>query len=330
MPTSFEPGEGLVGQCAVEKQRIWLPNVPRDYIEISSSLGAAPPQNIVVLPILFEQQIMAVIEIASFERFTPTHLAFLDQLMESIGVVLNTIEANSRTESLLEQSQSLAQELQQTNQELAEKARLLSEQNIEVERKNREVGQAKFALEEKATQLALSSKYKSEFLANMSHELRTPLNSLLILAQQLADNPAGNLTGKQVEYARAIHGSGSDLLTLINDILDLSKIESGTVTLDLGATRFRTLRDYVERTFRHMAEAKHLGFSIDLDESLPATITTDSTRLQQILKNLLSNAFKFTSHGQVSLDIRVARQRLEPRQRQPQCRRLGHCPQRHR
>ncbi len=303
LPTSFLPGEGLVGQCALEKVRIWLTDVPRDYIVVSSGLGAAPPTNIVVLPILFEQQVKAVIEIASLDRFTETHLSFLDQLMESIGVVLNTIEANSRTESLLTQSQSLAQELQQTNQELAEKARLLSEQNIEVERKNREVEQAKLALEEKATQLALSSKYKSEFLANMSHELRTPLNSLLILAQQLGDNPEGNLSGKQVEFAKTIHGSGSDLLTLINDILDLSKIESGTVTLDVSEYRFANLRSYVERTFRHMAEAKHLGFTVELGDNLPASLMTDTTRLQQVLKNLLSNAFKFTNHGQVSLGI---------------------------
>jgi HAMP domain-containing protein/CheY-like chemotaxis protein/signal transduction histidine kinase len=303
LPTSFSPGEGLVGQCALEKTRIWLTDVPRDYIVVSSGLGSAPPNNIVVLPILFEQQVKAVIEIASLDRFTETHLSFLDQLMESIGVVLNTIEANSRTESLLTQSQSLAQELQQTNQELAEKARLLSEQNIEVERKNREVEQAKLALEEKATQLALSSKYKSEFLANMSHELRTPLNSLLILAQQLSDNPEGNLSGKQVEFAKTIHGSGSDLLTLINDILDLSKIESGTVTLDVSEYRFANLRNYVDRTFRHMAEAKHLGFKVDLAENLPTAVMTDTTRLQQVLKNLLSNAFKFTSHGQVALNI---------------------------
>jgi CheY-like chemotaxis protein len=303
LPTSFLPGEGLVGQCALEKVRIWLTDVPRDYIVVSSGLGAAPPTNIVVLPILFEQQVKAVIEIASLDRFTETHLSFLDQLMESIGVVLNTIEANSRTESLLTQSQSLAQELQQTNQELAEKARLLSEQNIEVERKNREVEQAKLALEEKATQLALSSKYKSEFLANMSHELRTPLNSLLILAQQLGDNPEGNLSGKQVEFAKTIHGSGSDLLTLINDILDLSKIESGTVTLDVSEYRFANLRNYVDRTFRHMAEAKHLGFTVELADNLPTAVMTDTTRLQQVLKNLLSNAFKFTNHGHVALTI---------------------------
>ncbi|MDB5762476.1 MAG: response regulator, partial [Herminiimonas sp.] len=303
LPTAFLPGDGLVGQCALEKQRIWLTNVPRDYISVSSGLGAAPPSNIVVLPILFEQQVKAVIEIASLDRFTETHLSFLDQLMESIGVVLNTIEANSRTESLLTQSQSLAQELQQTNQELAEKARLLSEQNIEVERKNSEVEQAKMALEDKATQLALSSKYKSEFLANMSHELRTPLNSLLILAQQLGDNPDGNLSDVQVEFAKTIHGSGSDLLTLINDILDLSKIESGTVTLEVSEYRFQNLRNYVERTFRHMAEAKLISFSVELAEDLPPAMMTDTTRLQQILKNLLSNAFKFTGHGHVSLKI---------------------------
>jgi signal transduction histidine kinase/HAMP domain-containing protein/CheY-like chemotaxis protein len=306
LPTSFLPGEGLVGQCALEKRMIWLTNVPRDYIEISSGLGAAPPTNIVVLPILFEQQVKAVLEIASLDRFTETHLSFLSQLTESIGVVLNTIEANSRTESLLTQSQSLAQELQQTNLELAEKARLLSEQNIEVERKNREVEQAKLALEEKATQLALSSKYKSEFLANMSHELRTPLNSLLILAQQLADNPEGNLSSSQVEFARTIYGSGSDLLTLINDILDLSKIESGTVTLQIGEYRFNALRTFVERTFQHMAEARRIAFTVELSTDLPGSFRTDKTRLQQILKNLLSNAFKFTSNGSVALRISIA------------------------
>ncbi len=301
--TSFLPGEGLVGQCAKEKQRILLNKIPGDYLLISSGMGAGAPTNIVVLPILFEQQVKAVIEIASLERFTDTHLSFLDQLMESIGVVLNTIETNSRTESLLKQSQSLTQELQQTNQELAEKARLLSEQNIEVERKNREVEQAKLALEEKASQLALSSKYKSEFLANMSHELRTPLNSLLILAQQLSNNPDSHLSEKEVEFAKMIYGSGSDLLTLINDILDLSKIESGTVTLEVSDYRLETLRAYIERTFKHMAEVKKIDFSIALHDSAPRTITTDSTRLQQILKNLLSNAFKFTPRGHVSLNI---------------------------
>jgi HAMP domain-containing protein/CheY-like chemotaxis protein/signal transduction histidine kinase len=312
LPKSFAPGEGLVGQCARDKTRVWLTNVPRDYIQVSSALGSAPPSNIVVLPILFEQEVRAVIELASLDRFTLTHIDFLDQLMESIGVVLNTIEANSRTESLLTQSQRLAQELQQTNQELAEKARLLSDQNSEVERKNREVEQAKMALEEKATQLALSSKYKSEFLANMSHELRTPLNSLLLLAQQLGDNPNSTLLAAEVEYARSIYGSGTDLLTLINDILDLSKIESGTVTLEISESRFTILAAFVERTFRHMAEAKRIDFTVSMTEDLPKSMMTDTTRLQQILKNLLSNAFKFTAHGSVSLDISAVRAGWSP------------------
>src|SRR5262245_62160537 len=215
-------------------------------------------------------------ELSSFEKFSAVHQAFLDQLVESIGIVLNTIEANTRTEDLLKQSQSLAkelqsrqEELQNTNQELQEKAKLLAEQNAEVERKNSEVEQARQALEEKAEQLALTSKYKSEFLANMSHELRTPLNSLLILADSLSGNSEGNLTPKQVEYSKTIHASGNDLLTLINDILDLSKIESGTVTVDISDRRFTDLHDYVERTFRHVAESKSLDFRIDLDDQLP-------------------------------------------------------------
>jgi signal transduction histidine kinase/HAMP domain-containing protein len=306
-------GEGLVGQCALEKQKILLTNVPPDYIRISSGLGSAAPQNIIVLPVIFEGQVKGVLELASFERFNPTHQAFLDQLTESIGIVLNTIEANMRTEDLLKQSQSLArelgsrqEELQKTNQELEEKAGLLAHQNQEVERKNREVEQARQALEEKAKQLALTSKYKSEFLANMSHELRTPLNSLLILSDQLSKNPDGNLTGRQTEFAKTIHSSGNDLLMLINDILDLSKIESGTVAVDVGELRFADLISYVERTFRHVAEAKNVGFVLEPEPTLPKTLFTDSKRLQQVIKNLLSNAFKFTHQGQVSLRIGLA------------------------
>ncbi len=306
-------GEGIVGQCAIEKQKIVLTNIPKDYIRISSGLGEAVPLNIIVLPILFEGQVKAVLELASFERFNPTHQAFLDQLTESIGIVLNTIEANMRTEDLLKQSQSLAkelqsrqQELQQTNQELQEKAQLLAHQNVEVERKNQEVEQARQALEEKAKQLALTSKYKSEFLANMSHELRTPLNSLLILSDQLSKNPDGNLTTKQTEFSKTIHSSGNDLLMLINDILDLSKIESGTVVVDIGELRFADLHDYVERTFRHVAEAKGVEFAIDLHPDLPKSLLTDSKRLQQVLKNLLSNSFKFTREGRVELRIEPA------------------------
>jgi signal transduction histidine kinase/DNA-binding response OmpR family regulator len=312
---TFKLGEGLVGQCALERKQILLVNVPKDYTSITSGLGEAPPLNIIVMPVLFEGHVKAVLELASFDRFSPTHQAFLDQLTESIGIVLNTIEANMRTENLLKQSQSLAgelqsqqEELQQTNAELGEKARLLAEQNAEVERKNREVEQARQALEEKARQLALTSKYKSEFLADMSHELRTPLNSLLILSDQLSKNTDSNLTGRQVEFAKTIHSSGNDLLALINDILDLSKIESGTVILDVGDLSFRDLSEYVERTFRHVADAKKLRFDLELDPTLPRSLHTDAKRLQQVLKNLLSNAFKFTDRGSVALSVAPATQ----------------------
>ncbi|HEU6449212.1 MAG TPA: HAMP domain-containing protein [Verrucomicrobiae bacterium] len=310
-PARITVGEGLVGQCALEKQQILLTDIKTDHMRIATSLTEARPASIVVLPVLFEGQTKAVIELASLTPFSVTHLTFLEQLTQSIGVVLNTIEATMRTENLLQSSQQLTaelqsqqKELQQTNEELAQKARQLADQNVEVERKSREVEQARRALEEKAAELALTSKYKSEFLANMSHELRTPLNSILILGQQLAENGGGNLTGKQVEFARNIYSSGSDLLQLITDILDLSKIESGTVTVEAEEVEFGSIRDTVERNFRHLAEAKNLPFMVEFDPALPRTMTTDPKRLQQILKNLLSNAFKFTSQGHVT--IRVA------------------------
>ncbi len=312
LTSEFHLGEGLIGQCAIERQKILLDNVPPDYIRISSGLGHSVPVNIIVLPILFEGDVKAVLELASFERFTASDQALLDQLTESIGIVINTIEANMRTEGLLRQSQSLAtelqsrqEELQNTNQELQDKARLLAHQNVEVEQKNQEVEQARKALEEKAEQLALTSKYKSEFLANMSHELRTPLNSLLILSDQLSKNPDGNLTVKQTEFAKTIHSSGTDLLMLINDILDLSKIESGTVAVDVSELRLLDLHSYVERTFRHVAESKGLEFSVRLDPTVPRSMVTDAKRLQQVIKNLLANAFKFTRRGSVSLEIRA-------------------------
>src|SRR5207244_2821132 len=302
----FHLGEGLIGQCAVEKRRILLTNVPPDYVRITSGLGEAPPLNIVILPVLFEGDVRAVLELASFEPFGATHQDFLDQLTDSIGVVLNNIEANSRTEGLLRQSQSLANELQsqqdqlqRTNAELEEKANQLAQQNSEIEQKRAEVEDAKNMLEEKAEQLAVTSRYKSEFLANMSHELRTPLNSLLILAQELAENPDGNLLPKQVEYATIIRSSGSDLLKLINDILDISKIESGTVALEISDWPVSEIEPLLERTFRHVAEVTRLAFTIELDPRMPKSIPTDPQRLQQILNNLLSNAFKFTERGKV-------------------------------
>ena len=306
-------GQGLIGQCAFDKQKILLTSSLPQGLKISSGLTEVAPMDILVLPIIFEGQVRGVVELASVERFNPTHQAFLDQLTESIGIVINTIEANMRTEDLLTQSQSLAQELQsrqeelqQTNEELQEKAHLLVQQNDEVERKNQEVEQARQALEEKAKQLSLTSKYKSEFLANMSHELRTPLNSLLILSDQLCKNSEGNLTAKQVEFSKTIHSSGNDLLMLINDILDLSKIESGTVVVDVNELRLSDLQMYVERTFRHVAEAKNVDFLITTGLQLPVSMVTDVKRLQQILKNLLSNAFKFTHQGHVALAIEEA------------------------
>ncbi|AHG87608.1 ATP-binding region ATPase domain protein [Gemmatirosa kalamazoonensis] len=341
-------GEGLVGQTALEKKPILLTNVPDDYIQITSGLGEAPPRNIITLPVLFEGDVKAVVELASFLPFNQIHQTFLDQLQETIGVVLNMIQANMRTEELLQQSQKLTtelqsqseelkrqqeelkrsnseleaqakslraseellrdqqEELQQVNEELEEKAALLAEQNKKVEQKNSEVEAARQALEEKASQLALSSKYKSEFLANMSHELRTPLNSLLILARLLADNKEGNLSAKQVEFARTILGSGSDLLNLINDVLDLSKVEAGKMEVHPLDVRVEEVREFAERTFRPLAEQKALDFSIDVLPGTPDSLVTDGQRLNQILKNLLSNAFKFTEHGSITLTVRRA------------------------
>src|SRR2546421_531691 len=303
-------GEGLVGQCAAEKRRMLISELPPNTISIRSGLFETVPRNVIVLPVLFEDRIKAVIELASLSAFTTSHLAFLEQLTASIGIVLNSIEATMQTEGLLKQSQQLAtelqsqqRELQQTNEQLEQKAQQLAERNVEVEAKNQEIEQARRALEEKATELALTSKYKSEFLANMSHELRTPLNSILILGQQLGDNPDGNLTAKQVEFARTIHSAGTDLLNLISDILDLSKIESGTVTVDVEDIFFSNLVDMVARPFRHEAESRKLTFDVQLDPKLDRSINTDSKRLQQVLKNLLSNAFKFTEHGGIKLSV---------------------------
>jgi HAMP domain-containing protein/CheY-like chemotaxis protein len=306
----FRLGEGLVGQAAREKKRILVTDVPIDYVRINSSLGEAAPLNIVVVPISFEGEIKGVLELASFQRFTPIQLAFLEQLVESLGIVVATIKATMRTDDLLRQSQSMAEELQsqqeelqQTNEELEEKARQLTAQKSEVERKNVEVELAKQELEEKAEQLEITSRYKSQFLANMSHELRTPLNSLLILSKQLTDNRERNLSDKQLEFARTIHQSGADLLSLINEILDLAKIESGTMSVDVVRVAIVDLTDYVERSFRHVADDKHLGFEILTARGVPESVETDELRLRQLLRNLLSNALKFTDRGHVRLTI---------------------------
>jgi HAMP domain-containing protein/signal transduction histidine kinase/DNA-binding response OmpR family regulator len=334
----FKVGEGLVGQCVLEKEPITITEVPPDYIQISSGLGAHVPANIIVLPVVFEGEVKAVIELGTFNRFTEVHLSFLEQLTESIGIVLNTITATMRTEDLLKQSQSLTEELrsqqeeltetnkrleqqarnlqqseellkqqqrelQKANEDLEDRAEQLAIQNTAVEQKNKEVETAKKLLEEKASQLALTSRFKSEFLANMSHELRTPLNSLLVLSKVLSENDENNLTPKQIEYIQTVHSSGTDLLDLINDILDLAKIESGTISIEVSDVSFEDIREFVLRTFKQIAESKHLAFTIELDPRLPKTIHTDGKRLQQVLKNLLSNAFKFTSAGEVKLHI---------------------------
>jgi hypothetical protein len=311
----FKFGEGLVGQCAFEKQRILITDAPSDYVQINSGLGEAKPLNIAVVPVLFEDETKGVIELASFNKFPDVTINFLEQLVESLGIVVATIEAQMRTDELLKQSQGLTEELQtqqeelqQTNEELEEKAKQLSEQKTEVEQKNREVEDARLALEDKAEQLALTSKYKSEFLANMSHELRTPLNSLLILSKQLSDNPEGGLTEKESEYARTIHDSGKDLLSLINEILDLAKIESGTISLDIGQMALPDFASYLTKAFSKIAEEKALRFDVVLDKTLPKAISTDQKRLQQILRNLLSNAFKFTEKGSVILEVKQAKE----------------------
>ncbi|MGH8891534.1 MAG: ATP-binding protein, partial [Acidothermaceae bacterium] len=309
----FAFGDGLVGQAALDRRPLHVTDVPPGYLTVHSGLGEAAPSDLFVIPVLFEEQVLGVIELASFQHFSEVHTRFLEQLVETIGVVLNNIIANVRTEELLEQSQRLAQELrvqsmelQRTNAELEEKATLLGEQNHNIEIQNREIEMARLGLEEKAEQLALSSQYKSEFLANMSHELRTPLNSLLILAKLLADNPQSNLTDKQIEFARTIYSAGSDLLVLINDILDLSKVEAGKMDVHPAPVLLGKVCDYVDSTFRPLAEEKGLDLVVEIDDGLPAAVVTDEQRLHQVLKNLLSNALKFTESGSVRLSVRQA------------------------
>ncbi|MHC5261757.1 HAMP domain-containing protein [Streptomyces sp. UC4497] len=320
MPTAFRPGETLIGTAAQERRTILVDNAPSGYLKIASGLGEAPPAQVIVIPVLFEDTVLGVIELASFTPFTQIQKDFLNQIAEMIATSVNTISVNTKTEVLLRQSQELTEQLrersaelenrqkalQASNAELEEKAELLAQQNRDIEVKNTEIEDARQVLEERAEQLAVSMRYKSEFLANMSHELRTPLNSLLILAKLLADNADANLTPKQVEFAETIHGAGSDLLQLINDILDLSKVEAGK--MDVSPTRIALVQlvDYVEATFRPLTAEKQLDFSVRVSPELPTTLHTDEQRLLQVLRNLLSNAVKFTDSGAVELVIRPA------------------------
>jgi signal transduction histidine kinase/CheY-like chemotaxis protein/HAMP domain-containing protein len=316
-PIQYGLGQSLIGQVAKSKRSIVIADLPEGYVKISSGLGEAPPANLAVLPILFEDQVLGVIELASFTPFTPVQTDFLEQLTETLGVNFNTIIANARTDTLLEESQRLTSELQarsgelqeqqvelqRSNAELEDKAALLAAQNRDIETKNAEIERARQEIEERARQLALASKYKSQFLANMSHELRTPLNSLLILARLLAQNPGRNLTAKQVEYANVIHSAGSDLLQLINDILDLSKVEAGRI--DIHAERFplNALLEDIQITFQPLTVEKGLEFAVETEPDTPPDLQTDRQRLRQVLGNLLSNAVKFTERGHVVLRV---------------------------
>ena len=331
VPVEIQPGEGLVGQCFLDRKRILLSDIPADYLRVNSGLGEADPRFIILQPALFEGEVKAVLELASLEEPRPIQLHFLKELADSIGIVLHTVEGATRTEELLKQSQQLSEnlraselelqeqqeelkqtneeleqtneEMEQTNEEMEEKVQLLAQQKVEMERTNRDIEAARREVEEKAEQVALASKYKSDFLSSMSHELRTPLNSLLILSKILSDNPEANLSPKQVKYAETIYSSGNDLLELINEILDLSKIESGAVEVEPAPVRFVELQEFVESNFRHIAESKKVEFSVVLQSGLPDRMETDSRRLEQILKNLLSNAFKFTEKGNVTLQV---------------------------
>ncbi|MFI9331292.1 HAMP domain-containing protein [Kitasatospora sp. NPDC052868] len=319
-PTRFGLGESFVGQAARSRRTIAVDDLPPGYLSVSSGLGRTEPVSLVVLPIVVEEQVLGVIELATVRSFSAVHLAFLEQLMEAIGVNVNTIVANARTDELLGESQRLTselrvrseelqarqEELQSSNAQLEDKAALLAAQNRDIETKNLEIEQARQELEDRAHQLSLASSYKSEFLANMSHELRTPLNSLLILAQLLAQNPTRNLTAKQVEYAGIIHSAGSDLLQLINDILDLSKVEAGKMDITPERIPLRKLLDYVEATFRPLTSQKSLRFTVETASALPPELLTDDYRLRQVLRNLLSNAVKFTERGGVELRIEMA------------------------
>ncbi|MFE7773697.1 HAMP domain-containing protein [Streptomyces sp. NPDC057445] len=319
-PARFRLGESLVGQAALSRRTVAVDDLPPGFVTVSSGIGSTDPEALIVLPIVVEDQVLGAVELAALRPFTSIHRDFLDQFIETVGVNVSSLIAHARTDELLDQSQRLTaelrarsqelqarqEELQRSNAELAEKAALLADRNRDIERKNLEIEQGRQELEERAKQLSRTSMYKSEFLANMSHELRTPLNSLLILAQLLAQNPEGNLSEKQVDYAEVIHSAGSDLLQLINDILDLSKVEAGKMDVHREPFPLARLLEYVEMTFRPLASEQNLDFGVVTAPDVPADITTDETRLRQVLRNLLSNALKFTEHGSVELRVEHA------------------------
>jgi signal transduction histidine kinase/CheY-like chemotaxis protein/HAMP domain-containing protein len=338
LAASIEPGEGLVGQAALEKDIISISNIPEDYIRINSSFGDSPPRNIVAVPFLFEDTVKGVVELGSFEEFPDKVLDFLRDVSDSIGIAFHTVQSQARLQELLEQTQRQArqlqvqeeelrtaneeleeqtrslrqsedrlkqqqEELQAINEELEEKNDYLEKQKVQIAQKNHTLEEVRRELERRARELEVTGKYKSEFLANMSHELRTPLNSLLLLSRDLAENSSGNLLPEQVKSAEIIQKGGAELLQLINEILDLSKIEAGRMSLKVGDVNLREVAEYIERTFRHVAMEKGVALEIVTDDTLPDIIKSDRQRLEQILKNLVSNALKFTDRGSVKLDL---------------------------
>lgn len=319
MPRSFKLGQGLIGQCARDKNIRVISDIPDDYVMVASALGESAPRTLILVPILFENICVGVIELASLGTFTHTHRAFLEQISFNVGVIINSISAGMKTEELLEEARQTAEELQKneeelktqqeeleaSNEEMEEKTRALEEQNTQIRRQSLDLKDSQRLLEEKARELEVSSKYKSEFLANMSHELRTPLNSLLILARSLSSNEEGNLTEEQVEEARIIHNGGLELLNLINDILDLSKVEAGKLSIIADDAPINGMMRRLEQQFDPIAKERGVSYIIKMADDLPQTIHTDAQRVEQILKNLLSNAFKFTEHGSVTIDVSV-------------------------
>ena len=338
LSNKFSFGEGLIGQAALEREPILITQVPEDYIRIQSGLGEASPASIIVIPLLFEDTVKGVVELGAFHEFSDHDLTFLNQAAESVSIAINSAQSRLQTSTLLHETQELAEqlqvqqeelrtsneeleeqskalkaseaslqlqqeELQQTNEELEEQTKLLEEQKEEVQQKNLELENARKLIEEKAGELEISSKYKSEFLANMSHELRTPLNSILLLSKLLSDNKDGNLSEKQVEFSHTIYSSGSELLNLINEVLDLTKVEAGRMDLHIEDMDLQSFATAIKRSFQPIAQEKGLNFSIDLADNLPEHIRSDRSRIDQIVKNFLSNAFKFSSQGEVALSI---------------------------